>query len=141
MTLVKSRTLRGVFIALGFVWVGIAFAGVAIPGIPTTGPILLAAFFFSKSSERFDSWLVTNKYFGSIVRDWRAGAGFTVVAKTVAVTAIVISFGITTWFFLTNPWVRAGMWSLAMALAVFIVSRPTKSTAIDPTDQISLEHT
>ena len=40
--------------------------------------LLLAAFFFSKSSERFDDWLVRNRLFGKIVRDWRAGLGFTI---------------------------------------------------------------
>lgn len=113
--------------ALGWLWVGIAFIGVVLPGIPTTGPILLAAFFFSKSSDRFDHWLVSNRFFGGIVRDWRAGNGFTVKAKTIAVIAIFASFAITTLWFATNPYARLAMWLLAAAIASYVVTRPTKT--------------
>jgi uncharacterized membrane protein YbaN (DUF454 family) len=116
--------------ALGWLWVGIAFIGVVLPGIPTTGPILLAAFFFSKSSDRFDHWLVSNRFFGGIVRDWRAGSGFTVRAKTIAVVAIFASFTITTLWFTTNPYARLAMWLLAAAIASYVVTRPTKTNEI-----------
>lgn len=125
---VKNRPLRIVLMALGWLWVGVAFVGVFLPGLPTTGPILLAAFFFSKSSERFDDWLVNNRFFGVIVRDWRAGRGFTIKAKVIALVAIAISFGFTTWFFLTDGYIRAILWATAAGVAVFIVTRPTKKT-------------
>jgi hypothetical protein len=115
---------------LAWLFVGIAFIGIAVPGLPTTGPILLAAFLFSKSSERFDDWLVNNRLFGSIVRDWRAGEGFTVRAKSVAVAAIAFSFAVTTYWFVTGLYGRAAMWTLAIAIAVYIVSRPTKRTVV-----------
>ncbi len=127
MTVVKNPVLRVVLMALGWLWVAIAFIGVVLPGIPTTGPILLAAFFFSKSSDRFDRWLVSNRFFGAIVRDWREGNGFTVRAKAIAVSAIVLSFGITTIWFITNPYARLGMWLLAATIATYVVTRPTKT--------------
>jgi len=126
VAVVKNPILRVLLMAFGWLWVAIAFVGIVLPGLPTTGPILLAAFFFSKSSERFDNWLITNKLFGGIVRDWRAGIGFTVRAKTIAVTAIVLSFGITTVWFITNPYARIAMWVLAAAIATYVISRPTK---------------
>jgi len=126
VAVVKNPVLRVVLMAFGWLWVAIAFVGVVIPVIPTTGPILLAAFFFSKSSERFDDWLVTNRFFGGIVRDWRAGNGFTIRAKVVAVIAIVLSFSITTVWFVTAPYGRLAMWLLAVAIATYVVTRPTK---------------
>lgn len=117
---------------LGWLWVAIAFVGIVLPILPTTGPILLAAFFFSKSSERFDHWLVTNRFFGGIVKDWREGNGFTVRAKTIAVTAIAISFGITTIWFITDPYARLAMWALAIAIAAYVVTRPTKIPDLSP---------
>ena len=112
--------------AFGFLWVGIAFIGVFIPVIPTTGPIILAAFLFSKSSERFDNWLVSNRFFGSIVRDWRDNKGFTVRAKAIAVIAIIASFAITTIFFINGIYLRAAFWALAVLIAAYVVTRPTK---------------
>ena len=118
--------------ALGWLWVGIAFVGVLVPGIPTTGPIILAAFLFSKSSERFDDWLLTNRFFGGIVRDWRAGRGFTVKAKTWAIIAIVISFGITTGWFLTATPVRVLLWLTAAGVTTYVLTRPTKEPSAIP---------
>ena len=126
--MVKNRVARTALMALAWLFVGIAFIGIAVPGLPTTGPILLAAFLFSKSSERFDDWLLNNRLFGSIVRDWRAGEGFTVRAKSVAVAAIAFSFVVTTYWFVTGTYGRAAMWTLAIAIGVYIVSRPTKRT-------------
>ena len=135
MTVVRNRALRSVLFVLAWIWVGIAFIGIIAPIIPTTGPILLAAFLFSKSSERFDDWLVNNRFFGSIVRGWRNGEGFTVKAKAIAVTAIVISFGITTVFALSGTpiAVRVGMWLLALAIAAYVVTRPTKRRVVAAT--------
>ena len=126
MTVVKSRALRAIFLVLGFLFVGVAFVGVVVPVLPTTGPVLLAAFFFSKSSQRFDTWLETNRLFGSIVRDWRAGRGFTVRAKVVAVVAIIASFAVTTVFFINGFYLRAAFWALAIGIATYVVTRPTK---------------
>lgn len=130
VTVVKNPVLRVVLMALGWLWVAIAFIGIVLPGLPTTGPILLAAFFFSKSSDRFDNWLVSNRFFGAIVRDWRAGNGFTVRAKAIAVAAIVLSFSITTIWVVTNPYARLGMWLLAAAIATYVVTRPTKTSEL-----------
>ena len=127
VTVVRNPVLRGVLMALGWLWVIIAFIGLVVPVLPTTGPILLAAFFFSKSSERFDHWLLTNPFFGGIVRDWRTGSGFTVRAKLIAVGAIVLSFGITTIWFVTAPYARLAMWLLAISVATYIITRPTKT--------------
>ncbi len=127
MAVVKNRVLRLVLFVLGWLFLGIAFVGVVLPGIPTTGPVLLAGFLFSKSSERFDEWLVNNRYFGPIVQDWRARRGFTRRAKTIAIVAIAISFGVTTTFFIHAMWARASLWLLAAVIASYILTRPTKS--------------
>ncbi len=126
MSVVKSRALRFVFLVLGIFFVGLAFVGIAIPLIPTVGPVLLAAYFFSKSSERFDQWLVENRLFGGIVRDWRAGLGFTIKAKTIAIGAIIVTFTISIVFVVDQTIFRMALFTLAAVLVVYIAQLPTK---------------
>ena len=126
MTVVKSRLLRSFFLALGIFFLGLAFVGIVIPLIPTVGPVLLAAYFFSKSSERFDTWLVQNRLFGGIVRDWRAGLGFTIRAKSIAIGAIVLTFTISIVFVIDITIIRVGLIALAISLVVYIAQLPTK---------------
>ena len=132
MPIVKSRVLRSLFLVLGFFFMGMAFVGVVVPLIPTVGPVLLAAFFFSKSSERFDHWLVNNRLFGGIVRDWRAGLGFTVRAKTIAITAILVTFTISVVFVIEPTVVRVGLVLFASALVAYIARLPTKRKVPEP---------
>jgi uncharacterized membrane protein YbaN (DUF454 family) len=138
-TLARSRTRRTIYLGLGIFMLGIGIVGVWLPLIPTTGPVLLAAWCFARSSERFDQWMLNHRVFGPIVRDWRSGAGFTVRAKVIAVVALAVTFGVSIFFVVDNLAVRIGLAALGLALAVFIVSRPTKprsaELAPDPADE------
>lgn len=112
---------------LGWVFVGMAFIGIVVPGIPTTGPVLLAAFLFSKSSERFDHWIVSHRLFGPIVRDWRAGLGFSRRLKTIAVVAIIVTFTLTLTLAITGTVARILMIALALGIITYILRLPTKA--------------
>ena len=48
---------KAFFIALGIFATGVAVIGVFLPGIPTTMPLIVALWSFSKSSERLYTWL------------------------------------------------------------------------------------
>lgn len=124
--MVRSRAARIVLLGLGWVFVGIGFAGVVLPLVPTTGPILLAAFLFSLSSVRFDRWLSEHRIFGPIVRDWRAGEGFTLRLKVTAIVAIMVTFTVSLTFAVDSTLVRLLLIGLGIALVVYIIRLPTK---------------
>ena len=46
--------------------------GVFVPLLPTTPFVLLAAFCFSRGSERCERWLLAHPRLGPVVHDWRA---------------------------------------------------------------------
>ena len=50
---------------------GLGLLGVLLPVLPTTPFLLCAAFFFSKSSERFHKFVLDLPYFGKLVRDYQ----------------------------------------------------------------------
>ena len=106
-------------------FVGIGFVGIALP-LPTTGPILLASFLFSLSSARFDRWLSEHRVFGPLVRDWRAGEGFTLRLKVTAIIAIMVTFTITLTFAINNTLVGLLLKALEIGLVIYIIRLPTK---------------
>ena len=61
---------KSLWIALGLFFVGCAYIGVLLPGIPTTFFVILAAWAFSKSSEKFNKWLHEHKLFGKYLTNW-----------------------------------------------------------------------
>ena len=125
--MMRLGIVRHLYLGAGLLSIGLAIAGTVLPIVPTVPLVLLAGFFFSRSSERFDTWLVGHPLFGPIIRDWRAGLGFTVRAKVIAVSAIALSFSFTLLVAVESGAGRAAMVALALAVVTYIVTRPTKS--------------
>ncbi len=63
--------------ATGFLATGLGFLGVFLPLLPTVPFILLAMFCFSKSSRRFELWLINHKWFGPTVQRIKSKEGLT----------------------------------------------------------------
>ncbi|MCY3785683.1 MAG: YbaN family protein [bacterium] len=92
----RSRLVRGFWIAVGLLLVGIGGIGIVVPGLPSTIFFILAAGAFSRSSVRLERWLLSLPAVGPMVRDYRAGLGMRRRAKVMAVSMIVIAVGIST---------------------------------------------
>lgn len=63
--------IRGVYLAGGIVSLTLGIVGIAVPLLPTTPLLLVAAFFFSRSSVRLHNWLLQHRLFGPQIRQWR----------------------------------------------------------------------
>ncbi len=107
---------------LGFFFVGLAILGLFLPLIPTTGPLLLAAACFARSSERWHRWLLSNRIFGPIIKDWNEKKCIAASAKIVAVSSILLFGGYSVIFAVTNPYVR-GVGLLLIAIGLYVVLR------------------
>lgn len=124
----RSRTVRAIYLILGVFFLALGVIGTVLPLVPTTFPILLAGFFFARSSERFDSWLSNHRVFGPLIRDWRAGLGFTARAKVIAVAAITATFGFSVGWVVEPTAVRVGLVIFAIGLCAYILRLPTKQS-------------
>lgn len=121
----KDKTKRMLFLATGFFFVGLGLIGVALPVLPTTPFLIVAAYCFSKSSERWHEWLLSNPIFGSSLRDWEKSGVIRMRAKITAVCLITISFT-TLWFTIKAPvYARVAMLSIGVIVSIFILSRPS----------------
>ena len=59
-----GTTRRGLYVALGVICVGTGALGVVVPGLPTTVFLLLASYFFARSSPRLHRRLVEHPRLG-----------------------------------------------------------------------------
>ncbi|MGJ9459477.1 YbaN family protein [Oceanobacillus sp. CF4.6] len=78
-------------IIIGSVSLVLGIVGIILPLLPTTPLLLLAAACYIRSSERLYNWLITNKYFGSYILNYREGKGIPLKAKIVGVSLLWIS--------------------------------------------------
>jgi uncharacterized membrane protein YbaN (DUF454 family) len=85
---------KPLLITLGVIFTGIAVLGMFLPVLPTVPFLLLALACFAKSSEKLHDWLLTNKTFGPLIRQWHETRSMPRKAKVYALTTIVIGGGI-----------------------------------------------
>ena len=121
----RVRRCRGRWLVAGFGWlnVGLGVAGMVVPGLPTTVFLLIAAWAFSKSSERFQTWLWTHPRLGPPVRAWHQHRAIPRGAKIAAVASMAVSLAVVT-AFVAESWHLPAVLAAVMApAALYIVTR------------------
>lgn len=116
---------RVLLIIAGWVAVILAVIGIVLPLLPTTPFLLLAAFCFSKSSQRFHDWLLNHPWFGDYIRNFQSGRGMTMKAKVSTIFLIWLSIGASVIFFVPIVWVKAMLLIIACCVSGYLISRPT----------------
>jgi uncharacterized membrane protein YbaN (DUF454 family) len=117
--------LRPILTALGFLAVGLAVVGIFVPILPTTPFLLLAAFFFARSSPRFYTWLHTNRWFGAYLANYRAGRGLPLREKALTIAALWVAILLSVTFALSSWWPRAFLLLIAVAVTAHLLRIPT----------------
>jgi len=120
-----SRPRRGLLRAAGLALVALAAVGVVVPGLPTTPLLLVAAACFARSSPRLYTWLLDNRVFGPLIRDWRERRTVRTRVKLTAIGMIVLVGGSSLVFFIAHPWARLAMGATLLAIIVWIARLPS----------------
>lgn len=85
---------RILWLAAGFLFVGLAIIGTALPVMPTVPFLLLAAFCFSRSSKHLHDWLMSHPTFGGPLRDWNDRGAISRRVKVISTVAMAGGFGV-----------------------------------------------
>ena len=117
-------TSRQAWFVLGLLALLLGLVGVVLPLLPTTPLVILAAFAFSKSSPRFESWLMRHRIFGPIIADWRANGAIAPRYKAIAVSMMAGVFLVS--LILSVPGAVPGHSGCRSGTSGLVCSQPTK---------------
>lgn len=81
-------------LACGWLCVALGIIGYIVPLMPGTVFILTAAYCFSRSSERFHSWLVEHRILGRYIHAYAHGMKMPVRAKIITWLLVLVTVGI-----------------------------------------------
>lgn len=115
--------MRTLWFGLGIAAVAAGVVGIVLPLVPTTPFLLLAAFAFSRSSPRFEAWLIDHPRLGPPIRDWRAHRAIGRRAKVVAVGLMAATLA-ATWAAGVGTTILVVQIVVLAAVSVFILTRP-----------------
>ncbi len=108
--------------SLGFIFLGLGFIGVFLPLLPTTPFLLVSAACFAKSSDKWHRWLLSNRIFGRIIKDWQERKCISLSTKVIAISLVVLFGGYSIIFLLTDLRLRI-LTALLIATGLFFVCR------------------
>ena len=83
-----------IYILLGFISLSLGFIGSVIPFLPTVPFLMISAFFFSKSSDRLNTWFKSTKFYKNNLDQLIKTRSMTLKAKYKAVFMITILMGL-----------------------------------------------
>lgn len=123
--------LRWFLFACGWLSVALAILGILLPVLPTVPFLLLALACFSRSSDRFHTWLVEHEQLGPLVRPYLAGAGMPFKAKVKAILLVWASILLSTLFFVDRLWLQILLPLIALGVTLYLLRLPTAETDDD----------
>jgi uncharacterized protein len=117
-----STLVRYLLISGGTISVALAIVGAVLPLLPTTPFLLLAAWCYARSSERFYRWLIGHRWLGPYIISYRAGRGLS--TRQFVWTIVPLWLSITLAMMLVQVWwVHVILGACAIGVTLFLNSR------------------
>lgn len=106
VTSTEAMLRKPVYRLLGFTFLALGAAGVVLPVLPSTPFVLLAAWFFARSSERWHAYLLASDLFGPMIRNWENNRCLSCRTKLVAIFMMLVAGGASVLFALEDNRLR-----------------------------------
>jgi len=121
----QSALLRVLLKILGTFLVGLAILGIVLPLFPTTPFLLLALACYAKSSRKLHRWLLTNRWFGTYLRNYKERKGIPLKVKVLAILFLWLTIGYSAIFLIKIFLIKIAFFIIAACVSIHILSIPT----------------
>lgn len=123
-----SAWARPLWTGAGALFLALGALGIPLPLLPTTPLLLLAAACFMQGSPRMYKWMMTNRFFGAYLSDYRAGHGIPLGTKALAISLLWTGIGAAILGLVRSTWLQLLLAVVAIAVTVHILLIRTKRT-------------
>lgn len=122
----RSPLVRALLVAAGTLCLALGVIGIFLPLLPTTPLVLLAAACFARSSRRFHEWLLANRTFGPLIREWERHRAIPYRTKVTAIALMLGTLAVSIAFFVEPRWLQALLAVGGVLLAIWMYRIPSR---------------
>jgi len=113
------------YFVAGILSIILGLIGVVLPLLPTTPFVILAAFFFSRSSKKFHQKLVSNRLFGPMIVEWEAHGVIPLKVKCLSSSMMLVMVSYPLFFRAMPLWLDIFAVGLVLLSLSYIWTRPS----------------
>ena len=121
----SNRAVKMLLTVSGTLSLFLGIVGIFLPILPTTPFLLLAAFCYAKSSEKFYYMLLNNRYLGNYIKNYREQKAVPMKIKISSISLLWITILISAFCFIENNIIRGVLILIASAVTFHISSLKT----------------
>ncbi|MCL2412576.1 MAG: YbaN family protein [Bacteroidales bacterium] len=121
-----NKGLKILYAILGSISLVLGTLGIFLPLLPTTPFYLLTAWLYMRSSEKLYQKVMSNKYFGSIVRNFQEDKSIPLRTKIIIVSMLWASILFSAFFAVSAWWLRLLLFAIAIGVTIHVLSYKTK---------------
>lgn len=119
--------IKKLLTVLGVISLTLGIIGAFLPLLPTTPFVLLAAYLFAKSSDKFHQRLLNHRIFGQLIRDYNEDKSIPVHAKAIAISTMWMSMLFAIFFVAKDKlWLQIILGTIALGITIHILRYKTK---------------
>lgn len=122
-----------VLLTFGHFFLVLGIVGAFLPVLPTTPFLLLAAYFYSKSSDKIHNWLMNHKYLGPPLKDWQERGVIGIKSKWLATVMLLLIIALRIPTLAIPLAAKVFAISVLIGVLVFIWTRPSSASKKDIT--------
>jgi uncharacterized membrane protein YbaN (DUF454 family)/ubiquinone/menaquinone biosynthesis C-methylase UbiE len=121
-----SARKRNAYIFGGHAFTVLGIIGFITPIMPAAPFLIVAAALYLRGSNGFYKWLIHHKILGRFVRDFMEGRGISMQAKIMGIGSAWAGMAVTSYFLISDNWMKIAFAAGVLAATIFIIFIPTK---------------
>jgi hypothetical protein len=118
----RCTVSRFLWNAAGTLSLSLGIVGIVIPLLPTTPFLLLATACYLRGSVTMYNWMLTNRYFGTYLREYREGKGIRQEIKVATIVLLWVVLGLSAIFVTDNVIVRIALLVVGVGVSIHILT-------------------
>ena len=122
----KGKVRKIIYVTLGSISLALGTLGIFLPLLPTTPFYLLTAWFYMRSSEKLYCKVMSNKYVGTIIRNFQEDKSIPLKTKIIIVSMLWGTILFSVFFAVSVWWIRILLLAVAIGVTIHILSFKTK---------------